>query len=89
MSLLLRIDRWLPPIAHFELNPDSCLSIVFFDKRPLTAVSVYSKSARVKKGAHGRSESNPLVRILELLVVFAGMAIGELRGMIVVVESRE
>ena len=87
ISLLFWIDRWLP-IAHLELKPDSCLSTVFFDRRPLTAVSVYSKSARLKKGAQGHSA---LIPLKTLLVVFPGTVLGdsELRGMMTIVESRE
>lgn len=54
MSLLFWMDRWLP-IAHAELKPANCLSTSFFDSKPLTAVSVYSKSEMLRNGAQGRS----------------------------------
>ena len=75
-------------MAHLELKPESCLSIVFFDRRPLTAVSVYSKSARLKKGAQGRSA---LIPLKTSLVVFPGTVFGdsELRGMMTIVGSSE
>lgn len=44
------IAEWLDQLF---LIPFNCLSTISLLRRPRTAVSVYSKSARVRKGAHG------------------------------------
>ena len=41
--------------AQLELKPFNCLLIIHLGSKPSIAVSVYSKSARVLNGAHGRS----------------------------------
>ena len=53
MSLYVWRVRWLPPIAHFPLNPANCLSTRSFRRSPFKAVSVYSKSASVWNSAQG------------------------------------
>ena len=42
------------PTAHVELIFANCVFTSSLDNNPFTAVSVYSKSARFLKGAHGQ-----------------------------------
>jgi len=43
------------PTAHVELILPNCVFTSSLDSNPFIAVSVYSKSARFLKGAHGQT----------------------------------
>lgn len=43
------------PTAHVELILSNCVFTSSLDNNPFMAVSVYSKSARFLKGAHGQT----------------------------------
>lgn len=85
MSLKFLIDSLLPT-AHLELIPASCLLMSAFDNRPCMAVSVYSKSSSVWKGAQGQGSDRGWKMGPEELIERAG---DKVNGMIMGVGSWE